>query len=436
VSLSTRPPSALRVLLSEGSSLSARETLSALGPLGYRVDVCDPNPLCIGRFSRFVRAFHRCPSAGRDPRAYLQFVLDLLSRERYDVLLPVHEQAFLFARYRQMLPSTTGVALADFPAFLRVQSKTAFAALLDELGLPQPRTRIAYTRADLVRLVQTFPCFLKAAYGTAGRTVWRVDSREAFGQVLPMLDQQGLPDERSGMAVQEAMPGVLCQAQAVFEHGRLLAVHCTRQRAEGPGGSQSARLSVDHPPVQTHVARLGEHLHWHGPLALDYLFDEATSTPAYIEANPRLVEPMNAAASGLNLADMVVRMSLGETYPSWPPLVGHAGVRTHSLMPTLLGVAERDGSRLAVLRGIGDACLGRGAFEGSCEVATPVRQDAPSLVPLSAVIVQLLLDPASNRRIATRAISDYSLTPAAVDAILENRIYLRPFLDDSRRRSP
>jgi hypothetical protein len=50
------------VLFSEGSSLCARQALSALGPLGYRIDVCDPNPLCLSRFSRFVRRFHRSPA--------------------------------------------------------------------------------------------------------------------------------------------------------------------------------------------------------------------------------------------------------------------------------------------------------------------------------------------------------------------------------------
>lgn len=40
-----------------------------------------------------------------------------------------------------------------------------------------------------------------------------------------------------------------------------------------------------------------------GPLALDYLFNEASGRPTYLEANPRLVEPMNATLSGVNLAD-------------------------------------------------------------------------------------------------------------------------------------
>ncbi len=104
----------------------------------------------------------------------------------------------------------------------------------------------------------------------------------------------------------------------MFEKGRLVAVHCTSQQAEGPGGSQSARLSVDHPHVREHLQMVGHELKWHGALALDYFFDPGTGEPAYIEANPRLVEPMNALAAGLNLPDVLVRLSMGETLAAGP----------------------------------------------------------------------------------------------------------------------
>ena len=66
--------------------------------------------------------------------------------------------------------------------------------------------------------------------------------------------------------------------------------------------------------------RSGQALQWHGPLTLDYLFDQETGRPTYIEANPRLVEPMNATLSGVNLADLTVRVALGEMGVSDVPL--------------------------------------------------------------------------------------------------------------------
>src|SRR5215469_12317738 len=76
----------IHILLSEGSSLSARQTITALGKFGYVLDICDPNPLCISRFSRFIRHHYRCPAVGTDPLGYLTFVLDHLTQQRYDVL--------------------------------------------------------------------------------------------------------------------------------------------------------------------------------------------------------------------------------------------------------------------------------------------------------------------------------------------------------------
>ena len=67
--------SKIRILLSEGSSTNVREMITALGPLGYTLDICDPNPLCMGRFSRYVHRVYRCPTSGSDPVGYLKFII-------------------------------------------------------------------------------------------------------------------------------------------------------------------------------------------------------------------------------------------------------------------------------------------------------------------------------------------------------------------------
>src|ERR1700759_3822313 len=96
-------PMPLRVLLSEGSSTSARDAVTILGLAGHIVEICDPSPHCLGRFSRFVRKFHRCPGLRDDPAGYLAFVEKLLAEPGFDVLLPIHEQGFLFARVKERL---------------------------------------------------------------------------------------------------------------------------------------------------------------------------------------------------------------------------------------------------------------------------------------------------------------------------------------------
>src|ERR1700687_6319194 len=97
-----------KILLSEGSSLSSREAITALGLAGHRVELLSSDPLCLGRFSRFVTRVHRAPASGADPDGYLAAVIDAVNASRIDALLPVHEQAYLFAAARLQLSTRLG----------------------------------------------------------------------------------------------------------------------------------------------------------------------------------------------------------------------------------------------------------------------------------------------------------------------------------------
>jgi carbamoylphosphate synthase large subunit len=112
-----------KILLSEGSSLSSREAITALGLGGHRVELISSNPMSLGRFSRFVSHVHHAPASGADPDGYLAAVIDVVKAEKIDALIPVHEQAYLFAAARQKLPAGVGIALADFEAFEQLQSR-------------------------------------------------------------------------------------------------------------------------------------------------------------------------------------------------------------------------------------------------------------------------------------------------------------------------
>ena len=214
----------VRVLLTEGSSLTAREVVTCFGPSGYHLEVLDPDPLCLARFSRWVRRVHRSPRVGADPLGYLRMLREL------------HEH-----------------------------------------GLPQ-----------------------------------------------------------------------------------------------------------------------------------------------YIECNPRTVEPGNAAASGVDIPDLQVRLTLGERLSS-PPRVGRPGVLTHGTLALLLGTAARDEGRRALLAQLRDSAFHRRVYRHSAEQLTPIRRDPPSLGPLALVAAQLLLSPRRAAHIAASAVGSYSVTPAAIGQLRGTR---------------
>jgi hypothetical protein len=400
----------LRILFSEGSSLTAREFLGVLGPAGHHVEIVDPNPACICRFSRWTRGVHHAPAPGLDPVGYLAVVNASLSEGHFDVLLPTHEQAWLFAAGRSLLGPRARVAVASAQAFSQVESKIEFARLLDDADLPQPKWGMAASQDELKDWKPPF--YLKAPFSTAGTGVRRVsndgDAKDAF-IALRASGHEG------PLMVQAVSGGRYAQVQALFDHGHLIAAHTSAQTAVGIGPSAAGRISVDHPFVRHDVAALGERLNWHGGITLDYLF--RARDYAYIECNPRTVEPANAAASGVDLPGLQLRLSLGE-HPD-PVPSGQPGVRTHSSLAILLGTAVYRRSSAAVLREALRLAFHRGPYKRSRECLTPVFFDFPSLVPFAMVTGRALFSPVSVEQFAASAVKAYSVTPEAIERVTE-----------------
>jgi hypothetical protein len=397
----------MRVLLSEGSSLSARETITALGLGGQSVEIITSDTNCLGRFSKFVTAVHRAPAAGSDPSGYLAAVLDVIKKRQIDVLMPVHEQAYLFAARRELIPANVGLALASFQAFEQVQSKERLSALLSSLRVPQPETEIR-KRADLDMLDHTYPFFVKTAFGTASEGVWRIQNVSEKRSVTAALARDGIDE----VIVQSEVGGKLERAQSVFNHGRLVAFHTYRQLAPGPGGGDVLKLSVVRPEALAHVEKLGAALAWHGALSFDYLVDDTTGLPHFIDANPRLVEPINGLLSGVDLAQALLDVSLGKSPPR--QALGKAGVATRLGMMGLLDAAGRRGSRMDVLREALLLISGSGRYRGTIEELTPVRSDWRSAIPLIAVAIRLLISPTASARMRADTVSHYSLTSETI----------------------
>lgn len=398
----------MRVLMSEGSSLSARESLTALGLAGHHVAVMDPNPLCLARFSRYCRALYRCPPFGENPEGYLRSVRTALVEGPFDVLYPAHEQAYLFARFPHALPPGVRVALPSFDAMERLQSKIGLAGVLEHLGLPTPPTVIVRETSQLRAAAASFPVYLKTAFGTAhAGTYLVINEADLEGAVAAVADTI-----RDGVVVQAPVAGALERAQAVFAAGNMVAFHACRQVAEGLGGGDFIKESVSRPGVREDVRRLGEYLGWHGGLSMDYVLDGA-DVPTYIDSNPRLAEIGNALLSGVNLADALVRVSADMPVP-YP--ASRVGVRSHMAIQGLLRGASRRGARRDVCTAIWDLLSRRGVLRGSHEELTPVT-DALGLVPVMGVASKLLLMPSAATDLARGTVTAYAASRKVIDFV-------------------
>src|SRR6516165_3426062 len=166
------PVTRLRVLLSEASSLTAREHLTVLGAAGVQVEAMSSDRFALCRWSRWARRLHHCPAPGTDPAGYLQAVSAVLTEGGFDALLPTHEQAWLFPAGRDRLPPGRRRRWPPRKASPGCRARSPFARLPDELGAPQPRWWPAGD--DTLPGQIPYPYFLKAVFSTAGQGVRQV----------------------------------------------------------------------------------------------------------------------------------------------------------------------------------------------------------------------------------------------------------------------
>ena len=404
----------MKVLLSDGSGLTARQVAGRLAESGHRVEVLSPDGLCLCRFTRHVRRVHRVPGYGADPLRWLDAALAVYRAGGFDVLFPTQEQVAVLSHAAGRLAGAgVRTAVPSFEAVRAVQDKVSASATLGALGVPQPRTVFAGSADDL-RAWRSLPVFIKVPIGTATTGVRRVGSAAALRTAAAELEAAGA-FAGGGVVAQEPAAGPLVMAQSVFARGEMVAAHANLRVREGTGGGASHKRSLDQPAeVIKHLESLGRSLRWHGGLSADAILTEAG--PVFIDVNPRMVEPGNAWRSGVDLTGALLDVARGGQPEAQPP--GRPGVATHQLLLAVLGAGADGRGRRGAAAEILDAVAHRGSYRGSAEELTPVRGDPLAAVPVVVAAAAMLVRPALWRRLTSGSVAGYALTPAGWDQLL------------------
>ncbi|HEX3750791.1 MAG TPA: hypothetical protein VHW06_09525 [Streptosporangiaceae bacterium] len=357
-----------------------------------------PEPWCLCRFTRQVRAVHRVPGIGADPFGWLDAALAVATRTGAEVLLPVQEQVAVMSLAQDRIAAAGLLtAVPGFGALAQVQDKVSAFRTLARLGLPQPPATVV-TSPDELLATAKLPVYAKTPIGTASAAVQYVPARAELDQLAASW-----PGPGASLLLQQPVPGPLAMVQSVFARGQLVAFHANLRTREGTGGGASHKLGLALPAAREAITTLGSALDWHGALSADVIL--GGHEPQFIDINPRLVEPVNAFRSGVDLAGTLVEVARTGHAPAQP--AGNPGVRTHQLLLAVLGAAQQ-GRRRAVLRELGQALTRTGDYRGSTEELTPGWS-----LPVLAAALATAAAPAAGRWFADGATSAYSLTPAA-----------------------
>ena len=389
----------MRILLSDGSGLTARQCATLLGRRGHHIGVLAPSKVVLARGSGHVRDLHLVPRFGPDPFGWADATLAVLDRHGYDVLLPTQEQVTVLAlRAEEVHARGVAMATPPFESLRRVQDKLAADETLDELAIPRPPGEVIRTPGQLCAVRP--PVYVKAPIGTASAGVHLATGQTELATLADRFDELD-PAGLGGVLAQRPADGLLLMVQAVFDRGRLVAAHANSRDRVGPGNGASHKTSRSPASIRPHLERLGAALDWHGGLSLDVI--DSSAGPLVIDVNPRLVEPGNAMAAGLDLLGAYLDVALGAEPAPRPDAV--PGVHTHQLMLALLGAA----SRRTVLTELAGAATGTGPYATSTEELAPTRRDLKAALSTTALATALLLNPAWRAHLTGGAVDGYAL---------------------------
>lgn len=411
----------MKILLSDGSGLTARQVAGRLAKSGHDVEVLSPDRLCLCRLTRHVRRVHLVPGYGADPLGWLDAALAEYRTGGFDVLFPTQEQVAVLSHSAGRLASEgIRTAVPPFEALRAVQDKVSASATLGALGIPQPTTAFLGSADDL-RTWPSLPVYVKTPIGTATSGVRRIDSAAALRSCAAEFEAAGVfaggaaAAAAGGVIAQEPAAGPLVMVQSVFARGEMVAAHANLRVREGARGGASHKRSLDEPAVVVkHLEALGRAIRWHGALSADAILTDAG--PVFIDINPRLVEPGNAWRSGVDLVGALLDVARGDVPPAQPS--GRPGVATHQLLLAVLGAGAEGRGRRGLLAEIWAALTHAGLYRGSTEELTPARGDPRAVLPILVAAATMLVRPAAWHRIASGSVADYALTPAGWDSLL------------------
>jgi predicted ATP-grasp superfamily ATP-dependent carboligase len=314
------------VLVLDGHSRAAIETVQSLGRARLEVDVAADSLSCVVMGSRYAGKKLLQPQP-LPPAGFQQWLRDLDAQREYELIVPATETSLLALRlFDESDPLRRKGVLPSNQALDTALDKLKTWRLARQLGVPVPET-VLVSRQGPTTPPARYPIVIKPV-----RSKVAVDGQlqTVAAEVIRDHDayrrhiEQWLP--YSDLLGQEFILGRGVGAEFLFDRGKKVwhFVHERVHEVPLSGGASSYRRSV--PPTPALLAdaeRILSALHWHGVAMVEFRVD-AAGQHWLIEINPRLWGSLALAIdAGVNFPLGLWLLATGRNTPPQPAYREH-----------------------------------------------------------------------------------------------------------------
>ena len=283
-----------KVLVTNGEAKSALTVVWSLANRGIEVHVGAETFIAVACWSRFVKHRHQLPSSLKHPQEFVNELVTLQRKWKFDVVIPVAEDDIA-----ALLSCDIG-ALGEFnmvlpfrQSFETAKDKSRMMKVAIGAGVPCPETYFPDEEAiESIRDRAQYPLLIKPNISAGARGITRVDRKEVLCALYTEIVAKW-----GASHLQELIPEGGGQFKADIVVGRqdkTLALFVCKKLRFYPveGGSSTLITSLRHAQIERDVPKLTKALEWYGFADFDFIVDPRDGIAKLMECNPRFPESL------------------------------------------------------------------------------------------------------------------------------------------------
>ena len=303
-----------KVLILDGGAAHAMAIAECLKQSGYSVAVMCDDTNEYGYHTKFVDERFLGPDSHEEN--YAEFMLDFLTHNHFDVLIPTSDKSAEFISFHKAeLSSLTGVLMPERAIFEKGYDKNSLMKVCKENGYPHPLT-VDMSEVDgfeddsLVHF--PYPGLLKPNLTSGGRGMTLVNSLDELKSVYPNIHSQ----YGSCHLQQFIKPGgkqIKVQVMTDSKADMIYSSVIWKQRYYPVnGGSSCCNVTIENPEIAKTCGQVLKTIGWVGFADFDLIENPDTGELLIMEINPRIPACIRSAfKSGMDFATMIADTTLG-----------------------------------------------------------------------------------------------------------------------------
>ncbi len=270
---------AKRFLLTGGRSTSTLDLARQLHTVGHQVFTADTTRCHICYLSNAISKNFVIPSPRFEPEAFIEVLLNIVTREEIDMVIPTYEEVIYISRHLEKFPKSCSVFSDAFEKLHNLHNKWLFYCRQQAHGIKAPKTVLIKCEEELKDLSFSKSYILKASYSRSSQSILKVNPEL---KTLPSLKIE----PRNPWIAQEWLEGKKFCTYSVCQEGVLKAHTTYPVQFSIEGNSCLNFKSIEHPGILDWVTKFVALEKYTGQVGFDF-FELPDGQIYAIECNPR-----------------------------------------------------------------------------------------------------------------------------------------------------